>query len=278
TVCLGVNRVYNNLESFQGFALIFATVLFTVQIFCDFSGYSDIARGCARIMGFRLMRNFDHPYFSSSVKEFWRRWHISLSTWFKDYVYIPLGGNRKGKGRTNLNLLITFLVSGLWHGANWTFLLWGVFHAVLQILERYTKNFFEKLAHLTRLEKLPTCRRVFKICFTFCLICFGWIFFRANTIGDAGYVISHLFRFKSISFGALYTTLKLMFETRAEVYRLFLTFPVFVIASFIDRKWSLNKLITKQNSVIRFVIYVAIVVYILLAARADIQDFIYFQF
>lgn len=278
TVCLAVNRVFNNVEAFQGGALIFATFLFTIQIFCDFSGYSDIARGCARIMGFRLMKNFDHPYFSSSIREFWRRWHISLSTWFKDYVYIPLGGNRKGKHRTSLNLLITFLVSGLWHGANWTFVIWGGFHAILQIIERYTGRFFAKLSHISRLEKHPRFRYISKIIITFCLICFGWIFFRANTMQDAGYIINNLFNFQGLSFNSLYTMLKLMFETRAEVYRLLLTLPVFLIASFIDKKWSINRIFLRLNGAARFIIYVLIVTYILLAARADVQDFIYFQF
>ena len=278
TVCVAVNRVYNNVESFQGLALIFATFLFTIQIFCDFSGYSDIARGCARIMGFRLMKNFDHPYFATSIQDFRRRWHISLSTWFKDYVYIPLGGNRKGKHRTSLNLLITFLVSGLWHGANWTFIVWGGFHAVVQIIERYTRKFFAKLSHITRLEKLPRLRTGGKMLFTFCLVCFGWIFFRANSMQDAFYVIGNLFNFQDVSSSGIYTMFKLMFDTRAEVYRLLLTLPVFILASFIDRFWSINRIVTKQNSVIRFVIYVLILTYILLAARAEIQDFIYFQF
>lgn len=278
TVCVAVNRVYNNVESFQGLPLILATVLFTIQIFCDFSGYSDIARGCARIMGFRLMKNFDHPYFATSIRDFWRRWHISLSTWFKDYVYIPLGGNRKGKHRTSLNLLITFLVSGLWHGANWTFIIWGGFHAIVQIIERYTKNFFAKLSHVTRLERVPKVRKAGKIIFTFCLVCFAWIFFRANSVQDAFYVIGNLFNFQSFSTSELYTILKLMFDTRAEVYRLLLTLPVFIIASFVDYKCSINRIVTRRSSVTRFIIYVIIVVYILLAARADIQDFIYFQF
>ena len=278
TVCVAVNRVYNNVDSFQGLPLILATVLFTIQIFCDFSGYSDIARGCARIMGFRLMKNFNHPYFATSIRDFWRRWHISLSTWFKDYVYIPLGGNRKGKHRTSLNLLITFLVSGLWHGANWTFIIWGGFHAIVQIIERYTKNFFAKLSHITRLERVSKVRKAGKIVFTFCLVCFAWIFFRANSVQDAFYVIGNLFNFQSFSTTELYTTMKLMFDTRAEVYRLLLTLPVFIIASFVDYKCSINRIVTRRSSVTRFIIYVVIVVYILLAARADIQDFIYFQF
>ena len=224
------------------------------------------------------MRNFDHPYFSSSIREFWQRWHISLSTWFKDYVYIPLGGNRKGKHRTSLNLLITFLVSGLWHGANWTFIAWGGFHAILQIIERYTKGFFDKLAEKTHFDRVPALRTAIKVFITFCLVCFGWIFFRANTMHDALYVIANLFNITEISKDAVYTILKMMFETRAEVYRLLLTLPVFIVASFIDKKWSINKVFLKQGSAMRFAMYVVIVTYILLAARADVQDFIYFQF
>ena len=278
TVCVAVNRVYNNVEEFKGLPLIFATFLFTIQIFCDFSGYSDIARGCARIMGFRLMLNFDHPYFSTSIREFWQRWHISLSTWFKDYVYIPLGGNRKGKHRTSLNLLITFLVSGLWHGANWTFIAWGGFHAALQIIERYTKGFFDKLAAITKLEQVPKLRTIIKTVITFGLVCFGWIFFRANSMHDAIYVITNLFNIHDFSASGIYTMLKLMFDTRAEVYRLLLTLPVFLLASFIDKKWKINRIIMKFGSELRFAVYVLIVTYILLAARADVQDFIYFQF
>ena len=124
-VSVYVDRIYNDLGSYQGFSLIAATVFFAIQIYCDFSGYSDIAIGTAELFGIRLMKNFDSPYFSCSIKEFWSRWHISLSSWFRDYVYIPLGGNRCGKLRHSFNLLVTFLVSGLWHGANWTFLAWG---------------------------------------------------------------------------------------------------------------------------------------------------------
>lgn len=135
-----VDTVFGNWEMHNGTSLIIATFLYTMQIYCDFAGYSLIAIGCARVLGFKLMDNFNRPYFATSVTEFWRRWHISLSTWFRDYLYIPLGGSRTGKWRTYRNLFITFLVSGLWHGAAYTFVIWGAYHGLLQILEKVSKN------------------------------------------------------------------------------------------------------------------------------------------
>ena len=125
------DKIFGDVNGHQGFSLVLATLFFTIQIYCDFSGYSEIAIGTAKLFGVNLMTNFDSPYFSSSLQEFWRRWHISLSSWFRDYVYIPLGGNRKGKFRKNLNLLITFAASGLWHGANYTYIMWGLMHGVV---------------------------------------------------------------------------------------------------------------------------------------------------
>lgn len=278
TVCVAVNSVYNNLTSYDGFAILIATFLFTIQIFCDFSGYSDIARGCARIMGFRLMVNFDHPYFSETIQEFWRRWHISLSTWFKDYVYIPLGGNRKGEHRRRLNLLITFLISGLWHGADITFVIWGGIHGIYQIIGRMTSKAREKVRGLLKADDHPTFMRWFRILFTFVLVSFAWVFFRANNFGDAIYAITHMFELPALSPAYLFSELKTIFGSRAEFYRLMATLPVFIIASFVDKFYGINRLVTKQSSAKRYIIYVAAAVYILLFARAEMQDFIYFQF
>ena len=135
-----VDGVYNNLDDYSGLALIVATIFFTFQIYCDFSGYSDIAIGSARVMGFELMDNFKRPYFSKSISEFWKRWHISLSSWFRDYLYIPLGGNKVMKWRWYYNLFITFLISGFWHGANWTFIAWGALHGTYLITAIILKN------------------------------------------------------------------------------------------------------------------------------------------
>ena len=178
-----VNSVYNSPENFSGPAFVIATVFFAFQIYCDFSGYSDIAIGCAKVFGVDLTENFRQPYISHSVKEFWRRWHITLSSWFRDYLYIPLGGSHCSKAKRQLNLLITFLVSGLWHGANWTFVIWGGLNGLLQIIEDLIKLRKSKLLRLFRVD----------VALTFTAICFTWIFFRANNLSDSLYIVSNLF-------------------------------------------------------------------------------------
>ncbi len=188
-----VNRVYNQPLDHSGFIYILATIFFAYQIYCDFSGYSDIAIGSARVMGINLMRNFNLPYLAASPLEFWRRWHISLSTWFKDYLYIPLGGNRVPVPRFYLNLLITFLLSGLWHGANWTFIIWGLLHASYFIVAIHTKSMREIGIRYIGLNRFPKFLQCLKIITTFSLVTLAWIFFRANTLPDALYIISHLF-------------------------------------------------------------------------------------
>ncbi|WP_282085909.1 MBOAT family O-acyltransferase [Aquimarina algiphila] len=173
-----VNAVYNNTENHDGLSFIAATVLFAFQIYGDFAGYSLIAIGTSKLFGFDLMTNFRRPYFSASVSEFWTRWHISLSTWFRDYLYIPLGGNRVAKPRWLFNLFITFLISGLWHGANWTFVVWGALNGLYLILEVLL---FKKRR-----------KGVFNVVLTFALINFAWVFFRANSIEDAFYIIKRI--------------------------------------------------------------------------------------
>lgn len=188
-----VSAVYDNPFNFQGISYIVATVFFAFQIYCDFSGYSDIAIGAAQVMGFRLMDNFNRPYFSRSVSEFWKRWHISLSTWFRDYVYIPLGGNRVGKKRLYFNVLATFFISGLWHGANWTFIVWGLLHGFYLILGILTSSMRKKIISFTGLNSYGGAHRIFQIAITFALVCFGWIFFRARNIEEALYISGNLF-------------------------------------------------------------------------------------
>ncbi len=171
-----VVQAYDNIATAGGFALAVATVLFAVQIYCDFSGYSDIALGCGRLMGINLMENFRSPYGASSIRDFWRRWHVSLTDWFTDYVYIPLGGSRAGLLKTCRNILITFLISGLWHGANWTFVIWGGLHGLYLVTERLLG------------EKFRPGKAV-----TFFLVCFAWIFFRSASVSDAFAVIAQIF-------------------------------------------------------------------------------------
>ncbi len=175
---LYVDAVYNNVDMHTGWSYLVATAFFAVQIYCDFGGYSLIAVGCAQLFGFDLMENFRRPYFSASFREFWSRWHISLSTWFKDYLYIPLGGNKVSKPRNYFNLFTTFVVSGLWHGANWTFVIWGAVHGLYQIVEREIAG--------VRWLKLP---KPLNLLFVFALTCFAWVFFRAATLHDATHII-----------------------------------------------------------------------------------------
>ena len=189
---LFVSPVYNDPTHHTGPALVFATLAFAVQIYCDFSGYSDIALGSAQVMGVRLMRNFDHPYFARSISEFWRRWHISLSTWFRDYVYIPLGGNRVPRPRWVFNLFLTFLISGLWHGAAWTYVIWGALHGAYLVLSILTEPLWIRLSALTRLDRFPRLKFALAALTTFALVTFAWIFFRAASLADALYIVRHI--------------------------------------------------------------------------------------
>lgn len=174
-----VNAVYNNIEMHNGTSIWLATFFFTFQIFCDFGGYSLIAIGTALCMGFSLMQNFRQPYLARDIKDFWRRWHISLSTWFSDYVYKPLGGNRCRTAKHQRNLFITFLVSGLWHGANWTFVIWGAYHGLLNVLLTLKRKFVKEIKPLRRLRIMGG------IIATFIVSMFGWMLFRANSLSDA---------------------------------------------------------------------------------------------
>lgn len=183
-MAIGINNVYGNLSNFSGIPLLIVVIMYSFQIYFDFSSYSNIAYGCGKIFGYELNKNFNLPYFASSIKDFWSRWHMSLSTWFRDYLYFPLGGNRCKKYKCYLNILIVFLVSGLWHGAAWTYIIWGMIHAIYQILERMFNLKFKN--------------NILNIIKTFILITFAWIFFRANTIKDAFYVITNIFNISFI--------------------------------------------------------------------------------
>ena len=188
-----VNTVYNSPETATGLGIVIASVLFSVQIYCDFSGYTDIAIGCARIMGIRLMQNFNRPYQARSIKEFWARWHISLSTWFRDYLYIPLGGNRCSKARHYFNLFMVFFVSGLWHGASWTFVIWGSLHGIYQIVGMMTKKPRLALHKALRIKEDSLFLALWQRFWTFVLVCFSWIFFRANSTSDLLVLLKNLF-------------------------------------------------------------------------------------
>ncbi len=180
-----VTEVYSHPQDFGTIAIAIAAVFFAFQIYCDFSGYTDIAIGCARIMGVTLTENFDRPYSATSITEFWRRWHISLSSWFRDYVYIPLGGSRVLKWRMYYNLFITFLLSGLWHGANWTFVIWGAFHGGFLVWEKLTEDLRTRIKTQTFLARIPKLVNAWSLSITFFWVVIGWIFFRAKSLGEA---------------------------------------------------------------------------------------------
>lgn len=183
-----VDLVYDNPQAYSGTPLVMATIFFAIQIFCDFSGYSDIALGAARVMGFKLMKNFDRPYFSKSISEFWRRWHISLSTWFRDYLYIPLGGNRKGPFRRYLNLILVFMISGLWHGASWNFVIWGTLHGVYLVVGQWSKGFQDALYGLIPQGFLRDLAQNLSVLF---LVGISWVFFRAEGLDNALYILKN---------------------------------------------------------------------------------------
>lgn len=192
-VAVIVNTVYNGYTNYQGLVLVVATLFFGIQIYCDFASYSLIAKGSAQVMGFRLMDNFRQPYFARSIGEFWHRWHISLSTWFRDYLYIPLGGNRKGTLRKYINIMIVFLVSGLWHGANWTFLVWGFLHGAFQVIGQITKPLKNRVTDLLGIDREAASYKLGQMVITYILANFAWIFFRAPHITAARGIIGNMF-------------------------------------------------------------------------------------
>jgi D-alanyl-lipoteichoic acid acyltransferase DltB (MBOAT superfamily) len=187
-----VNAIYGNPQHYSTLPIIIATLFFSIQIYCDFSGYSDIAIGAAKVMGYDLMENFNRPYLSTTISEFWTRWHISLSTWFKDYVYIPLGGNRTTKIKWYRNLIIVFLLSGLWHGASWNFIIWGALHSFYLVFGLMTIHYRKRISAAIGLQKLKYLNTFLQMIVTFALVTFAWIFFRAATFQDAMIIIDKI--------------------------------------------------------------------------------------
>ncbi|MEL6135438.1 MAG: MBOAT family O-acyltransferase, partial [Bacteroidota bacterium] len=185
-LALFVNEVYGQPEGYTGLSILLATLGFAFQIYCDFSAYSDMAIGLARMLGFDLMQNFRQPYLATSLADYWRRWHISLSTWFRDYVYIPLGGNRVVKWRWYYNLFLTFLVSGLWHGAAWTFVIWGAIHGLILVIEQMTG------ISGTKGKSFPVGVRILRMIYTFVIVCLAWVFFRAESVADAFMLLQNM--------------------------------------------------------------------------------------
>jgi len=285
-----VDPIYAESGAYNGMILLTATFFFAIQIYCDFSGYSDMAIGLARILGVDLMRNFRTPYFSVSIGDFWSRWHISLSTWFRDYVYIPLGGNRVSRFRWNLNIFIVFLVSGLWHGANWTYVIWGALHGIYLFLENCLRPLFSRFSAVTILRPARTV-----ICFGLVLI--GWVFFRASDVNSAIFILNDI---SSISLAELkdmgwifkqFGSIELSnFQEPVNVQGLRLPFNLgqFAIAVFlsifiitVEQFYEMNVLGVKAFSikVIPYTICVSVLlVTVVLLGYFDSNEFIYFQF
>jgi D-alanyl-lipoteichoic acid acyltransferase DltB (MBOAT superfamily) len=256
-----VNAVFNNVSQHNGTSLLLATVFFTFQIYCDFGGYSNIAIGAARVMGFRLMENFHRPYFSLNIKEFWKRWHISLSSWFMDYVYIPLGGNRVKYPRHLFNLMVTFLVSGVWHGANWTFVVWGGLHGIYQVIGNIWRRYIHKFEYKTFIS------RGFGIVFCFVLVAFAWIFFRANNVNDAFTIVQKIFT----EHGALFVEKAVFIHGFAALF-------ILLLKDTIDN-FNLNfHFMHSRHIVVRYLSTVFLITYILLFGSFSSGQFIYFQF
>lgn len=256
-----VDTVYNNVDSHNGTTMILATFFFTFQIYCDFAGYSNIAIGSAKIMGFNLMENFHRPYFSLSIKEFWKRWHISLSTWFMDYVYIPLGGNRVRYSRHLFNLMVTFVVSGIWHGANWTFVLWGALHGTYLISENIIRK------HIHNSKQTSGLSKFFSTVISFILVSFAWIFFRANNVNDAFVIIEKIFT----NSGSLFIN--------KSVFLFGVSSLIIAVIKELKDEFDIKlNFMHSKYIVIRYLSVTAMISFILLMAAFNGGQFIYFQF
>ena len=258
-----VDAVYNNYMEHSGVSLLLATFFFTFQIYCDFAGYSLIAIGSSKMMGFTLMENFHRPYFAKSIKEFWRRWHISLSTWFKDYLYIPLGGNRVGHYRHLWNLFVTFLVSGIWHGANLTFVLWGSLHGLYQIVG------IEKNRLLPKINVSKRLHAVFNCLVTFVLVMFAWIFFRANDLHSAFSIIAKIFTDR----GPLFTG-----EGIPSLLLGFMCIGILMLKEIKDEMSIKVHALNAENYWVRIISISLFIAFIILTASFNGGAFIYFQF
>lgn len=266
-----VDEVYADVTAYQGFSLVIISVFFSLQIYCDFSGYSDIAIGTAKLFGFRLMDNFRSPYFSASIKEFWKRWHISLSSWFQDYVYIPLGGNRKGTVRKQFHLMVTFLVSGLWHGAAWHFVIWGGIHGLYQVVE----NILGESRDALRCKRFP---RIIKILFVFCCVDLAWIFFRLES-ADAWYVIQNMF---VGSFSLLHYVREGFYQLKIDRYdmvQLCISIVPLILYDWLALRTDVIEWISERKWFFRWAVYYLVgIAILLLGIHATSTEFIYFQF
>ncbi len=277
-----VNHVYAQYTMYGTCILALGSIAFSLQIYCDFASYSMIAIGAAKIMGITLMENFDTPYFAMSIREFWRRWHISLSTWFRDYVYIPLGGNRKGPVRRKWNVLLTFLLSGLWHGANWTFLFWGFLHGIYQVAGDLTAPVRKKLNDFFHTNTEAFSYRLIRMAGTYFLTLIAWIFFRSDSIRDGFSYIGRMFT-KWDPWTLVDSTLFTLSLSRLEMFILFLCILLLFLVSYIQytKKMRFDEFICAQNGWFQVLVFYVLVMAIAIFGQYgsfDTNAFIYFQF
>ncbi len=273
-----VNVVYTTPTDFQGLSLVVATFFFAFQIYCDFAGYSLVAIGTAEVMGFRLMNNFDRPYLSRSISEFWSRWHISLSSWFRDYVYIPLGGNRVEVPRWYFNLFITFLLSGLWHGANWTFVIWGGLNGFYLIFSLLTQRARESFNRAIGLSRAPRLHAVISTLITFTLICIAWVFFRAHTLNDALHVLRAAIAVPTLH-QVVPDAIRAEGISKFEVFYCFLLIGGLMTLELVSTRINVLKQFRLQPIWVRWPVYYATCMAIwLLGISTEAKAFIYFQF
>jgi len=280
-----VNSVYDHPHDHHGIAVLIAMLFFSIQIYCDFSGYSDIAIGSARVMGFTLMRNFNTPYFSRSIAEFWKRWHISLSTWFRDYLYISLGGNRVSRWRSYLNQFIVFIVSGFWHGANWTFIFWGALHGTFIIFARIVDPVRSRLRTAVRINTEAYWFKMYEVIITFILVTIAWVFFRADSFRAALAMFHSLIKGMAADIRLLIHTHKVLnvigffngIELMDWAVIVFSVGVLFVMDRMQFRR-SVNEWLVKKNTFFRWAVYFSIIYFTIFFGKFGAQQFIYFQF
>jgi D-alanyl-lipoteichoic acid acyltransferase DltB (MBOAT superfamily) len=280
-IAILVNSVFDNYTNYAGFQIVVAAVFFSVQIYCDFSAYSDIAQGAARVMGFRLMDNFRQPYFATSIQDFWRRWHISLSTWFRDYLYIPLGGNRCSALRKAFNLMFTFMASGLWHGASWNFIAWGGLHGAFQIIGDYSKPIRSKLYSRLKINTEAMSFKLGRTVTTFLLVDFAWIFFRAPSARSALAIVYRMFSaFNPWIF--FDNSLFAMGLDSREYHIAVVAILLLFVVDYWRRKYDVFKELSAQNAVFRWLVYTMLTAAVLILGIYGTDyvqtQFIYFQF
>lgn len=262
-----VNQVFDNSGDYNGSTLLVACVLFAFQIYGDFSGYSDMAIGIAKLFGINLMKNFSYPYFSRNIAEFWRRWHISLSTWFRDYLYIPLGGSRGSLVQQVRNVFLVFLISGLWHGANWTFVVWGVFHASMFLPLLLINQNRKYLNDVAEGQFLPSFKELIQILTTFILVSLAWVFFRSATISQSVEILNSIFS------SSLFT--------KPEISLRYITVGllIFLFFEWLGRRdnYAIERLMSNKSNIIKWGFYYLLVMSIIIF-RGEVLEFIYFQF